>query len=103
MGPDPPRNGISKRPACKTAIAAVTADHALHNRQPDSRARKLGTLVQALKRPKEFIGIGHVETGSVIPNIKGAGAVVSSPAEFDSCAGTRELYGIRQQVGQRDL
>ena len=83
----------------------MTMDHALHNCQADTRARELGGLVQALKRPEELIGVRHVETHSVVPNIEGLPAVAAGLAEFDARLRVRprELHGIRQQVGQRDL
>src|SRR5262245_21041472 len=44
----------------------MTRHHAVHNREADTRTRKLVDAVQALKNAEELIVIAHVESDPVI-------------------------------------
>ena len=63
--------------------AAVTMDDALHGGQTNPGALKLDHSVQALKWSKQFIGISHIKTGSVFPDVKGRGSVFRDIAKFN--------------------
>src|SRR3989442_4532520 len=46
----------------------VPIDDPVDRRQPDPGPRKVAFPVQALKRPKELVNVGHVESRTVVPN-----------------------------------
>ena len=62
LGPDP---------------AAVAADDALHDRQPDAGALEVAGGVQALERLEQLVGVAHVEPGAVVAHEESA---VARPA-----------------------
>jgi hypothetical protein len=46
----------------------VARDDALYGRETDSGTFKLGIPVQPLEWGKEFVGVGHVKSGAVVPD-----------------------------------
>jgi len=61
----------------------MAMNDALHRRQADAGARKLGRTMQPLKSPEKRVGIGHIETGSVVANVKRGLAFVFYPSDLD--------------------
>src|SRR5688500_9326061 len=53
-------------PAVGPDPASVARDHPVHDRQSDPGARKLGRIVQPLKRIEEPADLLHVEPGPVV-------------------------------------
>src|SRR5258708_6074281 len=48
---------------------AVPVNNALGSRQADARAFKFFGTMQALKDAKELMGVLHIETSAIIPNV----------------------------------
>src|ERR1700681_1971337 len=80
--------------------ATVSRDNSLCCSQTDSGAFKLRILVQPLERCEELVGIRHIESGAVIPNIEnGLVALVLVPeCNLCLCTFRRVLPGVPQQV-----
>ncbi len=76
----------------------------LNGCQADPGAGKIGHGMQALEGPKEFIGIGHIETGAVIAHVKYLLSIFDLSSDLDlrllQLGG--EFPGIVNQVFQRD-
>src|SRR5208282_1536109 len=83
----------------------MPVNHPLHSGQANARSGELAGFVQALEGREKHSGVGHIKTHAVIANEKGRAAFGSRLAKLNPCRGARagELYGVSEQVGQRDL
>lgn len=61
---------------------AVPVNNALHGSQPDAGTFKFGARMQALERAKELVGIGHVESHSIVAHKKTRFSLVMIHAEL---------------------
>jgi len=60
------KNGSLPNHRPRPDAPAVPVNNALHCSQPDTGTFEFGDGVQALERPKELVGIGHVESRAVV-------------------------------------
>src|SRR5690606_3278785 len=74
---------------------AVTIDNALDDRQPDSRARILGRMMQALEHLEQLVRILHVEPRPVVLD------AVLRPAIINSSANANQRFLASACVFQR--
>src|SRR5205807_424797 len=81
-------------------LAPVAVYNALHGGQPYARPRIILSVVQALKRLEEFLGVDHIKSRSIIPNKKGFLPLMNRLVEFDFGGGTpfREFPGVLRQI-----
>src|SRR5713101_5370416 len=63
--------------------AAVTAQDAVHDGQPDAATLEFGRRVQPLERVEQFARIPHVEPGAVVAHEKHLAAVLAGRAHAD--------------------
>ena len=82
--------------------AAVAMDNPLHRSQADTSTGELRGFVEALEGAEKFIGIDHIEAGTVVPYEVGFLTVVLVHAELDFSPRvfTGKFPGITQQVFQ---
>ena len=82
----------------------MSGNDALHGREADAGAFELPGCMQALERAKQFVGIGHVESGAVITDKIRALAILPDLPETDFClvAMRSKFPGVTQQVGKHD-
>jgi hypothetical protein len=75
------RAGI--RLAFRPDTAAVAVDDALHRRQADAGAFELRDGMQALEDSEQFVGVGHVESGTIVAYDVGHLALLAHLAQLD--------------------
>src|SRR5690606_35802635 len=77
---------------------AVSEQHALHRRQPDSGSLKFVHAVQSLKSAEQFSGVCHVEACAVIAHKIHGFSIALRDSKFDAGFGlfTREFPCVAQ-------
>ena len=80
----------------------MPVDNKLDCSQTNPGPRKLGRLVQTLKRFKEFASISHVESNPVIANKVGLLIVMLDISNFNAwfCDLTTKFPGITYKISQ---
>src|SRR5436309_8150977 len=82
-----PEREINRRPLIGLALRphapAVAIDYAADDGEADAGALKLAHIVQALERNKQFVDVGHVESGAVVAHEVDGMIVLVDDAELD--------------------
>ena len=82
--------------------ATVSRDDPLYRCKADPGAFKLGIRVQSLKRCKKFVGVGHIESRAVVPDVEHDLVILVFLPDHDPGLGLfcRVLPGVSEQVLQ---
>jgi hypothetical protein len=83
----------------------MPVDNTLDCSQTNPGPRKLGRLVQTLKRLKEFASVGHIKSNPVIANKVGLVTVILDISNFNACFCdlNAESPGITYKIFQDQL
>src|SRR5882762_7553162 len=79
--------------------SAVPVYDALHGREPDAGSGVFVRGMQALKRAEELVGIGHLETRTVVADKIGRASAILQGTDFD--AGLGRLRGELPRVSYK--
>src|SRR6266481_1571222 len=94
------KNGASTGPSFAPGMSAVSMNDALYCSQADAVAFVFAGRMKAFEGAKQFVGVFHIETSAVVPNIEDRGAPRAFLAKFDSgrvmLAG--KFPGIAEQI-----
>ena len=78
-------------------------DDALDGRQADACAREIRYSMQTLESPKEFVGVGHVKSRSVVPNEIGPLTIFVGNSKLYFRLGLLEDYGDQLDEQGKDF
>src|SRR5882724_1860593 len=88
------------RTALRPRSAAVAANDAMYDRQPNARSRELRLCMHPLEDSEEFVRVLHVKAHTVVPDEIDLLVVLHKVADLNACGIARggKLEGVGEEI-----